>query len=172
MDKEARNAYLAKWREANRGKTRAAQHKYYAANKDKCKVAVASSVAKKREHYTAKSIEWQKANPDKVKDIRKRGYIRNREAEIRRVRTRTGKIRHGKLWTTPAQQMEIDGLYLFTECFPWFEVDHIVPLTHERVCGLHVLNNLQVLTRKENRAKRNKFCPAVVELNPYLDKRG
>lgn len=37
------------------------------------------------------------------------------------------------------------------------DVDHIVPLNHELVCGLHCEHNLQLLTAKANRAKKNIF---------------
>jgi len=40
-----------------------------------------------------------------------------------------------------------------------FEVDHIVPLNHLDVCGLHHENNLQLLTRYDNNRKSNYFKP-------------
>lgn len=40
-----------------------------------------------------------------------------------------------------------------------YAVDHIIPLQHEFVCGLHVANNLQILTTLENAQKHNKFIP-------------
>ena len=37
------------------------------------------------------------------------------------------------------------------------EVDHIIPSNHNLVCGLHVENNLQILTEFENIRKSNSF---------------
>lgn len=37
------------------------------------------------------------------------------------------------------------------------EVDHIIPLKNDMVCGLHVSYNLQYLTKQENRVKHSKF---------------
>jgi hypothetical protein len=38
-----------------------------------------------------------------------------------------------------------------------YEVDHIIPLNGENVSGLHVHENLQILTKCKNIQKNNKF---------------
>lgn len=38
-------------------------------------------------------------------------------------------------------------------------VDHIVPIKHSLVCGLHVAANLQILPGRENARKSNRFVP-------------
>ena len=38
-----------------------------------------------------------------------------------------------------------------------YEVDHVIPVRHALVCGLHVEHNLQILPKNENRAKSNNF---------------
>jgi hypothetical protein len=40
-----------------------------------------------------------------------------------------------------------------------YHVDHIHPLKHENLCGLHVPWNLQVIPESENISKYNKFIP-------------
>lgn len=44
------------------------------------------------------------------------------------------------------------------------EVDHIIPLNNELVCGLHVWENLQLLSVGQNRAKGNSFFTEEVAL--------
>ena len=37
------------------------------------------------------------------------------------------------------------------------QVDHIAPLQHRSICGLHVPANLRVITKEENQRKKNKM---------------
>jgi len=36
-----------------------------------------------------------------------------------------------------------------------YQVDHIIPLQHELVCGLHCYANLRIITEAENKTKSN-----------------
>ncbi|MNC39344.1 hypothetical protein D3C75_879980 [compost metagenome] len=63
-----------------------------------------------------------------------------------------------KKMATPgwSETEEIKALYKQAE-EQGLEVDHIVPLKHPLVCGLHCLANLQLLPEAENRSKHNTF---------------
>lgn len=39
------------------------------------------------------------------------------------------------------------------------EVDHVVPIKSDIVCGLHCIDNFQLLTRSENASKGNRYWP-------------
>jgi hypothetical protein len=63
-------------------------------------------------------------------------------------------------WLSKEQKKAIKEVYVMAKeletVFPWSQcVDHIVPLRGEKVCGLHVPWNLQVIPLVENRKKRN-----------------
>ena len=66
-------------------------------------------------------------------------------------------------WLTAEQKDEIQRFYNLAQSLSEstgvsHEVDHIVPLTSQVVCGLHVPWNLQVLTTEENRRKANRLA--------------
>lgn len=58
-------------------------------------------------------------------------------------------------WLTEAQKAEIRQIY--APCPAGYEVDHIVPLKGETARGLHVPWNLQYLTSRQNKSKRNSL---------------
>lgn len=65
-------------------------------------------------------------------------------------------------WLTQQDLQKIKAIYeeaqeLSKHSEVLWHVDHIVPLQHEKVCGLHVPWNLQLLTANENYSKSNKF---------------
>lgn len=55
---------------------------------------------------------------------------------------------------------DLEAIYQFyLACPDGHEVDHIIPLVHPKVSGLHVLENLQYLPEVDNRRKGNRLPP-------------
>lgn len=119
------------------------------------------------EHYANHSDDWTRrfkeayyANKDKFRERVK--IDRNRFPG--RHRSCVAKYRACKLNATPAWA-DLDKIQWFYNYAIWLsqitgvphEVDHIIPLQGENVCGLHVENNLQVIPMRDNRIKGNKL---------------
>ena len=73
------------------------------------------------------------------------------------------KYRAGKACVAWSETEAIKQFYL--NCPPGCDVDHDIPKKGKNVSGLHVLGNLQYLTRAENKAKGNKFPYYTVKQN-------
>lgn len=96
----------------------------------------------------------RKAKNEYSKDYYKRNIVKERlrgriAASIRRMRIAKA--------TPPWADMEaIKEFYI--NCPEGFDVDHVTPINHPYVCGLHVLGNLQYLDEKDNRLRKgNSF---------------
>jgi hypothetical protein len=64
-----------------------------------------------------------------------------------------------RLLTVEIENIYADAARLTREKGFAHHVDHVLPVNHPLVCGLHVPANLQVLTGKDNITKSNKFQP-------------
>lgn len=126
----------------------------------KCKECAKKAAAKWNkeniERKAAKGHQWYEKNKELTKkraDI----WMKNHPAYRRHV---IAKRRANKKQATPswANLEEIKYIYTLAQ-ERGLEVDHIVPLVSDEVCGLHTPDNLRCITREWNRAKGNKHYP-------------
>lgn len=111
---------------------------------------------------------WSDYGSDPEYREKKREYAREYYKENRERSYFSGKKRWARLQqanvATEQGQIEMKKLYLQAQMLTLetgvkYEVDHIIPLQHEIVSGLHVPSNLQITTAVENREKGSHFDP-------------
>jgi hypothetical protein len=112
--------------------------------------------------YNARRKELRLANPESARKRLSEYRQRNKESYLARNRQHSSKQRAKRrnLKSEPcwAEKDRIGIVYSKAQEFG-MEVDHIVPLVSEKVCGLHVWHNLQLLALEENRRKSNQVWP-------------
>ncbi len=106
---------------------------------------------------------------DKVDYERHRpAYIARARRNERRRKDRNPAYRNAlNVWKTLKKRKRIpkwvsfdDLLPIYVRCTamsPDFVVDHVIPLCGKTVSGLHVPENLQIITKKENETKGRSF---------------
>jgi hypothetical protein len=111
---------------------------------------------KNKRRVAEKMAEWREQNIGKHREWSRRWQKKNLE----KCRANNAKRYAAKLRALP-RWSELDKIALVYRKARQLrmEVDHIVPLQHELVCGLHVWHNLQLLHESENARKKNRHWP-------------
>ena len=98
--------------------------------------------------YKEGQLNWREANPEKLAEYSSFHRSRRKNAV--------------PIWFSDFDKFVIQeahnlrGLRLISTGIEW-EVDHIIPISGKKVCGLHVAINLQVIPKIENKRKLNKY---------------
>lgn len=143
----------------------ARQAERYKRDPEAFKRSGAKHYAKNKLKFSERHKQWAKENPEKTRQYSK--TWRRKNAPV--IAMHASKRRSVKLGATPSwlTSDEIEHMKDMHEAARQFriytgiayEVDHIVPLQGETVCGLHVPWNMQIIEAKQNRVKKNKFFP-------------
>ena len=161
--KESFSEYRKQWAIENADKIKEKSKKYYEENADAIRLKLDKWKKENFARYKEAAKEYYQANKE---EINKRAVLnRKKNSHIYNEKTRryAAKRRAGtsnKLTSKDLQDMQ--DFYALAKAMSevtgekW-QVDHIVPITHELVCGLHVPWNLQILTASENIIKSNNF---------------
>lgn len=130
-------------------------------NKDNAERAAKTSKAwrENNKEYHQKLIdEWRANHPENM-----RGQtLRRRKAAKQATPSWVNKQQLKAICKEAIELEKLDGIPR--------QIDHVIPLQHEFVCGLNIPANLQILTAHENLSKSNKFTPYVESEgnpNPY-----
>ena len=150
-----RAAYLKNWQKNNKDKIAAYTKKWNANNKEKREEKVSL---------------WRKRNPQKVKEINARAgkkWASNNKGKRNAIdmKRKAALIQRTPKWanTGKIQEYYIRAEKLTRETGIKHEIDHIIPLQGKLISGLHVHNNLQILTQSENRSKKNSIKNVIWE---------
>lgn len=154
--KPCRAELIRNWNKKNRPKVNGYKMKNYYTHWDKHKYM------REREHVKSRARDrktcWLKENPDinRANSSARRALQRN--AVPSWVDSRAVQLIYSKA-------IEMSGLLNVR-----LTVDHVVPIKSPYVCGLHVQDNLQLLSFSDNAAKGNRFWPDMPEITPELKK--
>ncbi len=148
IHKEQKERYNKEYQKNNVLQIKKQRKLHYDKNREKLGLAVKADFLKNKPQRLKMRQAWRKRNPHKINF-----YSAKRHA---------AKLQRIPKWLTKSDWIEIKWAYqiakdLTKETGLVHEVDHIIPLQGKNISGLHCPQNLQILTKKENNTKNNKF---------------
>jgi hypothetical protein len=170
-DKEAYKAYQKAYREKNKEALKekrknyfkAYNVQYYAKNSEKAKASASKWREENKERLAASNQAYRDNNVEERKKRTKKWRMENQDKVIADMaKRRYAKMQRTPKWLTNEQLKQIQSFYheakmLEVETGLKHHVDHIIPLQGKLASGLHVPENLRVITAIENHRKFNKF---------------
>lgn len=131
---------------------------YYLKNRDRLLAQQKRADDNRRFDKIKYGQQWRERNRDYAKNYTQRNHAMFRfHAATRRALMRKA--------TPPWANMEsvkliyLEAARISADTGVPHEVDHIVPLKSNIVCGLHCESNLRIVTKVDNRTKHNHFAP-------------
>jgi hypothetical protein len=133
---------------------------WYLKNAEKLKKRSADYFIKNKEIEYKKRIEWREKNKEKDSRYHKNWREKNRGVVTAHTQKRNAiKKRATPIWFDESAVKKIyekAAMRTKTEGIV-YHVDHIIPINSPLVCGLHCVDNLQILRYDDNIRKGNKL---------------
>ena len=135
---------------------------WYERNKDLVKDRARQWALDHPEETAAKKARWREENRDKHNASNRNWNAKNQDKKTAAEgKRRAAKMQRTPSWLTPSELERIQALYSIAAMFTRetgieHHIDHILPLQGTTVSGLHVYENLRIITATENLKKSNK----------------
>lgn len=163
-DPESARERVRRYRERHPDRVKASNAAQYAKDPEAAKARVKQWRIENPEKTRLMLGAWRAANLEKVKAVRKKSVRRWRDKYPEKAAHYVRQYQMNKRKAMPAwaDKKAILAFYeqarqLTKETGIMHHVDHILPINHPELCGLHVETNLQVLPGYENARKSNRL---------------
>lgn len=147
--KEKIKKYVKEWEESNKEHISKRKRQYYQKNKEVIKKRVNEYYYDNKESIKISRKEYRRKNK---KEINRKNIVNVRLRQTRKRQAVPPWYEHDSVMTLYDEAQRITE-----ETGVIHHVDHIVPLKSNLVCGLHCIDNLQIIPATENLSKSNKF---------------